>query len=147
MIRFQCRHCGAAVRTADNHAGKRARCPFCRKVLTVPATAPPEEPSEAMMALAAANRTSADDADGVPPPPEAAAGEEPEIAASTKDPSEETDILPAVGLSTPPRPPDAAPTDGAIAGAPRVGGKLWVVVALGVAALGAGVCLLLLRLL
>lgn len=36
-MRFRCQHCGRELRAAATHAGKRARCPQCKKIVTVPA--------------------------------------------------------------------------------------------------------------
>ncbi len=36
MIQFQCPHCTKEIRAADEHIGKKIRCPKCREVLTVP---------------------------------------------------------------------------------------------------------------
>jgi phage FluMu protein Com len=39
MIQFNCPHCDREIRAADEHAGKRTRCPKCKEVLTLPAAA------------------------------------------------------------------------------------------------------------
>jgi len=36
MIKFRCDNCGHKIGTKDEHAGKRARCPGCGGVITVP---------------------------------------------------------------------------------------------------------------
>ncbi len=35
-IEFHCEHCGKLVRTADEHAGKRGKCPFCHQSVYIP---------------------------------------------------------------------------------------------------------------
>jgi hypothetical protein len=40
MIHITCQHCSRDIRVADEHAGKRIRCPGCKEVLTLPAAAP-----------------------------------------------------------------------------------------------------------
>jgi hypothetical protein len=47
MIDFTCTHCDKAIRVADEHAGKRVRCPGCQEVVRVPDafTAEPAEPT------------------------------------------------------------------------------------------------------
>ena len=37
MIRFVCEHCGRRFSVADTHAGKKGKCPHCKRVLRVPA--------------------------------------------------------------------------------------------------------------
>ena len=36
MIKFECGSCGKSLRVADDHAGKRGKCPQCQAVVTVP---------------------------------------------------------------------------------------------------------------
>ena len=36
MLKFSCDNCGHKIGTKDEHAGKRARCPACGSVITVP---------------------------------------------------------------------------------------------------------------
>lgn len=36
MIKFHCTYCSAAVRVSDRSAGKKGRCPTCRKVVEIP---------------------------------------------------------------------------------------------------------------
>lgn len=38
MIEFPCPQCGKRVRASDGHAGRRARCPSCSAIVTVPGT-------------------------------------------------------------------------------------------------------------
>ena len=40
-IEFRCTQCNKLLRTGDDTAGKRAKCPDCGTVLTIPAAAPP----------------------------------------------------------------------------------------------------------
>jgi hypothetical protein len=51
MITFHCPQCHRPVRIADEHAGKKARCPGCRQVFAVPgrngSAAPPAQPGKA----------------------------------------------------------------------------------------------------
>ncbi len=43
-IELNCTQCGTLLRLADEHAGKRARCPDCQYIFTVPETgAPPSQ--------------------------------------------------------------------------------------------------------
>jgi hypothetical protein len=35
-IRFQCEHCGRGIKVSKEHAGRKGRCPACRKIVTVP---------------------------------------------------------------------------------------------------------------
>ena len=45
MIHFECEHCGTKLRIPSTHAGKKGRCPKCKKGIDVPqATAVPVEP-------------------------------------------------------------------------------------------------------
>jgi ribosomal protein S27E len=39
MIQVKCPHCSRDIRAADEHAGKRIRCPGCKEVLPLPAAA------------------------------------------------------------------------------------------------------------
>jgi hypothetical protein len=41
-IEFQCHHCGNKVKTSEEHAGKRGRCPHCKNSVYIPT------PSEAL---------------------------------------------------------------------------------------------------
>jgi uncharacterized paraquat-inducible protein A len=48
MIKFKCPHCDRDVSVADEHAGKKARCPACREIFQIPqARAAVEEIPEA----------------------------------------------------------------------------------------------------
>jgi phage FluMu protein Com len=44
-IEFHCTGCGRLLRTGDDTAGKRAKCPQCGTVVTIPAAAPSSPPS------------------------------------------------------------------------------------------------------
>ena len=35
-IEFHCQHCGSMVRTGDEHAGKRGKCPHCHNSVYIP---------------------------------------------------------------------------------------------------------------
>jgi phage FluMu protein Com len=37
MIQLKCPHCAKEIRAAEEHAGKKIRCPKCKEVLTLPA--------------------------------------------------------------------------------------------------------------
>jgi phage FluMu protein Com len=37
MIQLKCPHCTKEIRAAEEHAGKKIRCPKCKEVLTLPA--------------------------------------------------------------------------------------------------------------
>src|SRR5260370_6218107 len=39
MIQVKCPHCSKDIRAADEHAGKKIRCPGCKEVLPLPAAA------------------------------------------------------------------------------------------------------------
>ncbi|MAE63961.1 MAG: hypothetical protein CMJ18_06775 [Phycisphaeraceae bacterium] len=43
MIRFKCDSCGKKIKVGTEHAGRRAKCPQCGHVLTIPAASPPED--------------------------------------------------------------------------------------------------------
>jgi hypothetical protein len=47
MIHITCQHCSRDIRVADEHAGKRIRCPGCKEVLTLPAAAAAPQPAKA----------------------------------------------------------------------------------------------------
>jgi hypothetical protein len=54
VIHFKCPHCQKDIATADEHAGKKARCPGCKEIVVVPSRPPaskgtppaPRRPSE-----------------------------------------------------------------------------------------------------
>src|SRR5580698_4495610 len=50
-IKFSCPHCSKALNVKDHLAGKKAQCPACKKVLTIPA--PMKPGSHEVEALAA----------------------------------------------------------------------------------------------
>ena len=43
-IEFHCDHCGRKVRTKDEAAGKRGRCPFCKQSVYIPTPSEGIEP-------------------------------------------------------------------------------------------------------
>ena len=43
-IEFHCEHCGKLIRTADEHAGKRGKCPHCQNSVYIPSPADAVEP-------------------------------------------------------------------------------------------------------
>ena len=36
MIRFECKNCGRTIKVADEHAGKKGKCPDCKNIVVVP---------------------------------------------------------------------------------------------------------------
>jgi hypothetical protein len=53
MIHITCQHCSLDIRVADEHGGKRIRCPGCKEVLKLPAAAPAPQPAKAAPAPSA----------------------------------------------------------------------------------------------
>jgi phage FluMu protein Com len=54
MIQTTCAHCSRQIRAADEHAGKKIRCPGCKEVLSLPAAATavrPQPPPQAPAAI------------------------------------------------------------------------------------------------
>lgn len=43
-IQFHCEHCGKVVKTGDEHAGKRGRCPHCKNSVYIPTPSDELEP-------------------------------------------------------------------------------------------------------
>jgi phage FluMu protein Com len=43
-IEFHCDHCGKHIRTADEHAGKRGKCPHCQQSVYIPSPSEDLEP-------------------------------------------------------------------------------------------------------
>lgn len=43
-IEFHCDHCGKLVKTSDEHAGKRGKCPHCHQSVYIPTPAEDLEP-------------------------------------------------------------------------------------------------------
>ncbi len=43
-IEFHCEHCGKMIRTADEHAGKRGKCPHCQNSVYIPSPANEVQP-------------------------------------------------------------------------------------------------------
>jgi len=54
-IEFHCNHCGQMIRTANEHAGKRGKCPHCHQSVYIPT------PSEEIEPLRLAPRDTADE--------------------------------------------------------------------------------------
>jgi DNA-directed RNA polymerase subunit RPC12/RpoP len=44
MIRFKCSQCSKVINAADEHAGRKARCPACQVLLIVPRPAAAPQP-------------------------------------------------------------------------------------------------------
>lgn len=42
-IEFHCPHCDRSLKTADDKAGRKAKCPGCSQIVTVPQPAPPQD--------------------------------------------------------------------------------------------------------
>jgi len=36
MIKFRCQYCNKKIGVQDDYAGKRARCPHCTQIITIP---------------------------------------------------------------------------------------------------------------
>jgi hypothetical protein len=47
MIKFTCTQCGKGISAADEHAGKKARCPQCQHIMQIPQGATPAKPAPA----------------------------------------------------------------------------------------------------
>lgn len=43
-IEFHCQHCGKQVRTGDEHAGRRGKCPYCHNSVYIPTPSDQIEP-------------------------------------------------------------------------------------------------------
>lgn len=68
-ITFSCAKCGRTLRTTDEKAGRKARCPGCGDILTVPASAaPPEASYEDWDDSSPGAAESEDDEEAVPTP-------------------------------------------------------------------------------
>ena len=99
MIHFTCKRCGFAVRTADGHAGRKARCPSCRGVIIVPSGEAHHAGEDAVAALAAVvapdDSAMPDGAGHVPPPPPSISldKDDLDLPMAKKDAAAETDIL------------------------------------------------------
>ncbi len=63
MIKFNCPHCGKDVTAADEHAGKKGRCPGCKEVFSIPAKSAAPKP---MPAAERRTRPAPEDDDDIP---------------------------------------------------------------------------------
>jgi hypothetical protein len=45
MIKFVCTQCGKGISAADEHAGKKARCPQCQHIMQIPQGGSPAKPA------------------------------------------------------------------------------------------------------
>jgi ribosomal protein S27E len=56
MIQKKCPHCSRAIRVADEHAGKKIKCPGCKEVLALPAASTAVQPAKAPQQAAAVRK-------------------------------------------------------------------------------------------
>jgi DNA-directed RNA polymerase subunit RPC12/RpoP len=63
MIKFKCSQCQKAITAADEHAGRKAKCPGCHTILVIPKPGPPPAP------IKLDHVEVVDEEDGAPPPP------------------------------------------------------------------------------
>jgi hypothetical protein len=104
MIRFECEHCGRAVRVDDAHGGRQGRCPHCGQVVSIPPAG--DDAIGGLVAAMDSSRSAADDTAiaGVPPPPavgERPAEEEIVLPEDSEEGLEDTVVLPAEGAVGP----------------------------------------------
>jgi phage FluMu protein Com len=111
MIKFSCPQCGKSISAADEHAGKKARCPQCQHIMQIPAAdgfapaakpAPPPSPAPVRSAPAEAAREAvaprsvpkppAAPPAKKPPPPEEDIPEVEEAADEAETPDEMEDV-------------------------------------------------------
>lgn len=59
VIKFNCQHCQRTLKVNQEQAGKKARCPGCKQVITIPTLGPPPEDVEALAAAALAEQPAA----------------------------------------------------------------------------------------
>jgi hypothetical protein len=59
IIKFNCQHCQRSLKVNQELAGKKARCPGCKQVITIPRLGPPAEDVEALAAAALAEQPAA----------------------------------------------------------------------------------------
>ncbi len=62
VIKFNCQHCQRSLKVNQEQAGKKARCPGCKQVITIPTLGPPPEDVEALAAAALAEQPAAQEA-------------------------------------------------------------------------------------
>ena len=62
MLSFRCDSCGKTIRTLDEHAGRRCKCPKCEEVMTIPAGHPIDLGERSVLDLHAAASMSGDKA-------------------------------------------------------------------------------------
>ncbi len=81
MISFDCEHCSKAISFDDDWAGRMGRCPSCQHILEIPGQ--PDDTLASEPELPANDDTA-----------------EIIITPDTKDPADETDIMPAQGAES-----------------------------------------------
>ncbi len=59
IIKFNCQHCQRSLKVNQELAGKKARCPGCKQVITIPTLGPPPADVEALAAAALAEQPAA----------------------------------------------------------------------------------------
>jgi tetratricopeptide (TPR) repeat protein len=59
MIKFNCQHCQRSLKVNQELAGKKARCPGCKQVITIPTLGPPAADVEALAAATLAEQAAA----------------------------------------------------------------------------------------
>jgi hypothetical protein len=95
MIQFKCPECQKGFAVADEHAGKRTKCPGCQRLLSIPAAAP--QRSEAVAPRP--RRVAADMDEDLPPRPKpkpAPARSEAVRTSKPRRPEPEEDDIPEV---------------------------------------------------
>lgn len=101
-MRFRCSHCGRVLTVEDGLAGRRARCPACGEVMSIPAHGEPPPPGPAEPAPGRpADQPPAPDAAEGEPAGDAQAGEEqpPAGTAAEGEPAGDAPARPAGGAS------------------------------------------------
>jgi hypothetical protein len=66
MIKFKCSQCQKAITAADEHVGRKAKCPGCQTILVIPKPSPPAP-------IKLDHVEVVDEVDEAPPPPRKAA--------------------------------------------------------------------------
>lgn len=105
-IEFKCHKCGGKLRVADQHGGRHGRCPFCRKLLKVPAES---EPVEHMVGEATEEITASilEEAAAESPAPLPDIGPEPEVVSAEPKPSKPAPKKSVAPVKKSPAPPAA----------------------------------------